>query len=35
VSGSAAGTFSLTLDPVQGTGASGSINFNGTFNVRF
>ena len=35
VSGSAAGTFSLTLEPVPGTGASGSISFNGSFNVRF
>jgi hypothetical protein len=35
MSGSAAGTFSLTLEPVPGTGASGSINFNGSFNVRF
>jgi hypothetical protein len=35
VSGSAAGTFSLTLEPVPGTGASGSISFNGSFNIRF
>jgi hypothetical protein len=35
VSGSMAGTFSLTLAPVPGTGASGSISFNGSFNVRF
>ena len=35
VSGAVAGTFSLTLDPVPGTGASGSINFSGTFNIRY
>ena len=35
VSGSAAGTLSLTLEPVPGSGASGSISFNGAFNVRF
>jgi len=35
VAGAAAGTFSLTLDPVSGTGASGSISFNGTFNIRY
>jgi hypothetical protein len=34
-SGTAAGTFSLTLDAVPGTGASGSISFNGSFNIRF
>jgi hypothetical protein len=34
-SGTAAGTFSLTLDPVPGTGASGSINFSGSFNIRY
>jgi hypothetical protein len=34
-SGGAAGTFSLTLDPVPGTGASGSISFNGSFNIRY
>jgi hypothetical protein len=34
VSGSAAGTFSLTLEPVPGSGASGSLNFNGSFNIR-
>jgi hypothetical protein len=31
----AAGTFSLTLDPVPGTGASGSIDFSGTFSIRY
>jgi YD repeat-containing protein len=35
VSGGAAGTFSLTLDAVPGSGASGSISFNGTFNIRY
>ena len=35
VSGAAAGTFSLTLDAVPGTGASGSIGFSGSFNIRF
>jgi hypothetical protein len=35
ISGSAAGTFALTLDAVPGTGASGSIQFNGTFNIRY
>jgi hypothetical protein len=35
VSGAAAGTFSLTLDPVPGTGASGSINFSGSFNIKY
>ena len=35
VSGAAAGTFSLTLEPVPGSGASGSINFSGSFNIRF
>ncbi len=35
VSGAAAGTFSLTLDPVPGSGASGSITFSGTFSIRF
>ena len=35
VSGSAAGAFSLTLEPVANTGTSGSINFNGSFNIRF
>jgi hypothetical protein len=35
VAGAAAGTFSLTLDPVPGTGASGSISFSGAFNIRF
>ena len=35
VSGAAAGTFSLMLDPVPGTGASGSINFSGTFSIRY
>ena len=35
VSGTAAGTFSLTLDPVPGSGVSGSINFSGAFNIRF
>jgi hypothetical protein len=35
VSPGAAGTFSLTLDPVPGSGASGPITFNGTFNIRY
>jgi hypothetical protein len=35
VSGAAAGTFSLTLDAVPGSGASGSIGFNGSFNIRY
>jgi hypothetical protein len=35
ISGAAAGTFSLTLDAVPGTGASGSIGFSGSFNIRF
>jgi hypothetical protein len=35
LSGVAAGTFALTLDPVPGTGASGSISFSGSFNIRF
>jgi len=35
VSSTAAGTFSLTLDAVPGTGASGSITFNGAFNIRY
>jgi hypothetical protein len=35
VSGAAAGTFSLTLDAVPGTGASGSISFSGAFNIRY
>ena len=35
VSGSAAGTFSLTLDPVTSTGASGPLNFSGSFNIKF
>ena len=34
-SGTAAGTFSLTLDAVPGTGTSGSITFNGAFTVRY
>jgi hypothetical protein len=34
-SGAAAGTFSLTLDPVPGTGASGSISFGGSFNIKY
>jgi hypothetical protein len=34
-SGAMAGTFSLTLDPVPGSGASGSIRFNGSFNIRY
>jgi YD repeat-containing protein len=35
VSGAAAGTFSLTLEPVPGTRASGSINFSGAFNIKY
>ena len=35
VSGAAAGTFSLTLDAVPGTGASGSIGFSGSFKIKF
>jgi hypothetical protein len=35
VAGTVAGTFSLTLDPVPGTGASGSINFSGAFNIKY
>jgi YD repeat-containing protein len=35
VAGTAAGTFSLTLEPVPGTGASGSLNFSGAFNIKF
>jgi hypothetical protein len=35
LSGAARGTFSLTLDAVPNTGASGSIRFSGTFNVRY
>ena len=35
VTGAAAGTFSLTLEPVPGTGASGSLPFSGAFNIRF
>ena len=35
ISGAAAGTFSLTLDAVPGTGASGSIGFSGSFNIKF
>ena len=35
VAGSAAGTFALTLEPVPGSGASGSINFSGSFNIKF
>jgi hypothetical protein len=35
VSGAVAGAFSLTLDPVPVTGASGAINFSGTFNSRY
>ena len=35
IAGAAAGTFSLTLDPVPNTGASGSLSFNGSFNIRF
>ena len=35
MSGAAAGTFNLTLDAIPGTGASGSIAFNGSFNVKF
>jgi len=34
-SGGVSGTFALTLDAVPGTGASGSIRFNGTFNIRY
>lgn len=34
-SGAATGTFSLTLDPVPGSGASASIGFNGSFNLRY
>jgi hypothetical protein len=33
--GVAAGTFALTLAPVPGTGASGSISFSGSFNIRY
>jgi len=35
LSGTAAGTFSLTLDAVPGTGASGPITFNGAFNIKY
>jgi hypothetical protein len=35
MSGSAAGTFSLTLEPTPNTGASGSLTFSGSFNIRF
>lgn len=35
IAGAAAGTFSLTLDPVPGTGASGSITFSGSFNIKY
>jgi hypothetical protein len=35
MSGAAAGTFNLTLDAIPGTGATGSINFSGSFNIRF
>ena len=35
LAGAAAGTFSLTLDAVPGTGAAGSISFNGSFNIKY
>ncbi len=35
IAGAAAGTFSLTLDAVPNTGASGSLSINGSFNIRF
>ena len=35
VAGTMAGTFALTLDAIPGTGASGSISFNGSFNVKY
>jgi len=35
LAGAMTGTFSLVLAPVPGTGASGSISFNGSFNVKF
>lgn len=35
IAGSAAGTFNLTLEPVPGTGASGSMRFSGSFNVKY
>ena len=35
IAGSMAGTFNLTLEAIPGTGASGSMNFNGSFNVKY
>jgi hypothetical protein len=35
MAGAAAGTFSLTLEPIPGSGASGTLSFNGSFNVKF
>ena len=35
IAGAMAGTFNLTLEPIPGTGASGSISFNGNFNVNY
>ncbi|HEX5070705.1 MAG TPA: hypothetical protein VFV78_10880 [Vicinamibacterales bacterium] len=35
ISGAMVGTFDLTLEPIPGTGASGSLKFNGSFNVKY
>jgi len=35
VAGAAAGSFAMTLEPVPGSGASGSLSFSGSFNIKF
>ena len=35
IAGAATGTFSLTLEPIPNTGASGSLRFNGSFNIKY
>jgi hypothetical protein len=35
ITGAAAGTFSLTLEAIPNTGASGSLSFNGSFNIKY
>ena len=35
IAGAAAGTFSLTLEAIPNTGASGSLSFSGSFNIKY